>query len=104
MFDLKGKAALVTGAGQKTGAGIARTLSSLGAAVAINDRVADRAEKVADDIAVSGGRAVAIPFDVTDFEAVGAPIKKLGTKFAPLDIWSWKLPATASRRIRSPWD
>ena len=48
MFELNQRTALVTGAGQNVGAGIARTLASQGAHVLVNDIVADRAGEVAD--------------------------------------------------------
>ena len=74
MFELGGKTALVTGAGQNVGAGVARTLASQGAHVLVNDIVADRASEVADTIAAVGGSAEALPFDVTDGDEVRAAI------------------------------
>lgn len=74
MFNLDGKTALVTGAGQNVGAGIARMLASQGAHVLVNDIVADRATDVAQAISKAGQSAEALPFDVTDGEAVRTAI------------------------------
>ena len=83
MFDLSVRRALVTGAGQNVGAGIARALAQAGAVVAVNDLHADRAEAVAAEIdAAHPGRAVAAPFDVTDLDAVTAAVGALG----PVDV------------------
>jgi 3-oxoacyl-[acyl-carrier protein] reductase len=73
MFDLSGRTALVTGAGQGVGAGIARVMRAAGAAVIVNDAVPERARAVAEEI---GGRA--LPFDVTDRADVEASVGSAG--------------------------
>jgi len=77
MSTLDGKVALVTGAGQGVGAGIARVLAERGADVVVNDLFPERAEAVAAEV---GGRAVA--FDVTDLGAVQAGFAAAG----PVDV------------------
>ena len=62
---LTGKTAIVTGGGSGFGEGIARTYAREGANVVINDLNAAAAERVASDIALAGGRAIAVPGDVT---------------------------------------
>jgi 3-oxoacyl-[acyl-carrier protein] reductase len=74
VFDLSGKTALITGAGQNAGAGIARLFARQGAAVIVNDVVAERAEAVAEEIRGAGGKAVGRAFDVTDLAAVKAGV------------------------------
>ncbi len=85
MFDLTGRVALVTGAGQNVGAAIARTLAQQGAAVAVNDLFADRAEAVAAEIVAGGGRAIGIAGDVTDGDAVRAMVAGVEA-LGPIDI------------------
>jgi NAD(P)-dependent dehydrogenase (short-subunit alcohol dehydrogenase family) len=77
-FDLSGHRALITGAGQGVGAGVAQLLADAGAAVAVNDLVAARAESQATAIRSTGGDAVAAPFDVTDYAQVIDVVERLG--------------------------
>jgi 3-oxoacyl-[acyl-carrier protein] reductase len=86
VFDLTGRVALVTGAGQNQGAGIARALAGRGAALAVNDLHGERAEAVAKQIATQGGRALAVPFDVTDLGAVRAAVSRAERELGPIDV------------------
>ena len=78
MFDLSGRTALVTGAGQNIGAGIARGLAGQGAHLVVNDYFADRAQATTDEIVAAGGSAVPSVFDVTDRDAVLAAVAGIG--------------------------
>jgi NAD(P)-dependent dehydrogenase (short-subunit alcohol dehydrogenase family) len=83
---LKGKNAIVTGAGQGIGEGIAKVLAKDGAAVMVADLKLENAEKVAADINSSGGRAVAIKCDVSKKSEVDAMVEKTVSEFGKLDI------------------
>ncbi len=78
-FGLDGKRALITGAGQGVGRAIGRTLGAAGVEVVVNDYYADRAESVAGEIRAEGGKALAAPFDVTDYEMVRGAVSQIGT-------------------------
>ncbi|RKP44871.1 SDR family oxidoreductase [Trinickia fusca] len=62
---LNGKTAVVTGGGSGFGEGIAKTFAREGANVVVNDLNSSAAERVASEIALAGGRAIAIAGDVT---------------------------------------
>jgi NAD(P)-dependent dehydrogenase (short-subunit alcohol dehydrogenase family) len=86
MFDLSGRVALVTGAGQGVGAGIARLLAGQGAVVAVNDLDPGRAAQTVSSIEAAGGRAVASVFDVTDFGGVAASVAGVTRQVGPVDV------------------
>ncbi len=87
MFDLTGRVALVTGAGQGVGLGIARQLGLQGAAVVVNDVHADRADAAVARLASEGiGGARAVAFDVSDRAAVLDGVAATEADLGPVDI------------------
>jgi 3-oxoacyl-[acyl-carrier protein] reductase len=71
-FDLTGRSALLTGAGNGIGAAVARAFAGAGAAVLVTDLDKDAAAAVADEINVAGGRAESAALDVRDAEGAAA--------------------------------
>ena len=87
LLDLGGQVALVTGAGQNAGRGIALELARHNAGgVAVNDFVPERAEAVAAEIEAMGVKAIAVPFDVCDLEAVRAAFAKAAAALGPVTV------------------
>ena len=83
MFDLSGKAALVTGATGGIGAAIARALRAQGARVALTGRRAAELEALAAEL---GERALAAPADLADPAAPAALVERVEAGFGALDI------------------
>ena len=70
MYDLSNKTALITGAGQSVGLGIAKQFARSGAHILINDIVSERAQSVANALCAEGKSATALAFDVADADQV----------------------------------
>jgi len=69
-LGLRGKVCVVTGSGSGIGEETAKRFASAGAKVAVLDRDKVSADRVAAEIAASGGIAVALAADVADPEAI----------------------------------
>ncbi|MGQ0802789.1 MAG: SDR family NAD(P)-dependent oxidoreductase [Actinomycetota bacterium] len=71
------RVAIVTGGGSGLGRATAHRLASEGAPVAVVDLAADAAEKVAAEIAESGGAARAFAADVSDPKSTSAAVEEV---------------------------
>jgi 3-oxoacyl-[acyl-carrier protein] reductase len=81
------KIALVTGASRGIGKAIAIRLANDGFAIAVNYRVrATEADRVVEEIAASGGRAVAVQADVQHPEQVARLVSEVREKFGDPDV------------------
>jgi 2-dehydro-3-deoxy-L-rhamnonate dehydrogenase (NAD+) len=80
-FSLKNQVAIVTGAGQGIGEGIARRLAAAGARVAVLDLKEDLARSVAESI---GGAGIAC--DVSSASSVEKAISEIRRQLGPVDI------------------
>jgi NAD(P)-dependent dehydrogenase (short-subunit alcohol dehydrogenase family) len=79
---LQGKTALVTGAAEGIGQGVAQRLAKDGAMVLVADFNQELGQKTTDDLVAAGGQARFIPVDITDKASVMAMMKAAG----PVDI------------------
>ena len=85
-FSLKGRTALVTGAGQGIGRGLAHGLGEAGAAVAVVDIDMQLAQVVVDELSAKGIDALAIQADVTKADQVQAMVEVVVGKWGELTI------------------
>lgn len=86
MGKLDGKVALVTGASQGIGLGIARGLAAEGASMILTARNAERLRQNAEELASAGTAVLAIPADVTDEAQVQDVFRLAMGRFGKLDL------------------
>jgi gluconate 5-dehydrogenase len=86
LFDLSGRLALVTGSSKGIGLALAGALASAGARVVLNARNAPRLEAARSRLVSAGYQVEAVPFDVTDADAVHTGIAAIESSFGPIDI------------------
>lgn len=83
---LTGKVAVVTGATSGLGRRFAHVLAGAGAAVALAGRRAERLDAEVGAIEAAGGRAFALPLDVSEPPAIGPALDRAEAALGPLSI------------------
>jgi len=105
---LNGKIALVTGASQGIGEAIARRFAAEGAVVLCAARSADRLATIVASIEAAGGKARAVPLNVSDAGSIAAAMKGIADGEGRLDVLVNNAGITEDnlilRMTRESWD
>ena len=83
---LRGQVALVTGGGTGIGFGIAASLASAGADVAIASRKPEHLEPAAEQLRALGGKVSAVAVNVREPESVAGMVQQVAQRHGRLDI------------------
>ena len=83
--ELAGRVALITGGASGIGAAAARVMAREGAAIAVADFDAKRAEDVATQLGAAGARAIALAVDVAQPAQVEAMVQRTVAQLGRLD-------------------
>jgi len=87
MIDLRGKRALVTGAGMRVGAAIATALGARGMRVAVHYHQSRAgADLVCEAVAAAGGSAEPFSADLSDRDAARGLVDRVVERFGGLDV------------------
>lgn len=87
MRGLAGKVGIVAGGGRGIGAATVRRLAAEGAAVVIGDIREAEAAAVAAEINEKGGKALAVPLDITNEQSVADLVQKAVSTYGGLDFF-----------------
>ena len=82
---LKGRVAIVTGAAQGIGEGIAKAMAKEGAIVALWD-ISDKVHKTTKDIRKSGSKATSYVVNVGEWRQVKKAVQQIANEFGKVDI------------------
>ncbi len=86
VLSLKGRVAIITGAGRGIGAATARLLSRAGALLALVDRDGAGVAKTAQEIGLAGGEALHFEQDVTDAFAIERLVDGVAADWGRIDV------------------
>ena len=86
MRRLEGKVALVTGGGSGIGRAVALRLAAEGALVAVSGRRPEPLADAVDEIARAGGRALAVPADISREDDATRMVEETVAAFGHLDV------------------
>ena len=107
-FRLDGRLALVTGASSGLGRHFARTLAAAGATVAVAARREDKLADCVAEIEAAGGKALAVPLDVTDTASVRGCFDSIEARHGTPDLLLNNAGAAVSRPLleqsEGDWD
>jgi NADP-dependent 3-hydroxy acid dehydrogenase YdfG len=84
--NIEGKVVVITGASSGLGEATARLLSAQGASVVLGARRVDRIQSLADELIGSGGKALAIPTDVTHPDQVKRLVDTAVQAYGRIDV------------------
>jgi 7-alpha-hydroxysteroid dehydrogenase len=85
-FAMTDKVAIVTGAGRGIGGATAASLAEAGADVVISARTPEQLDEVKARVEAVGRRAIAVPADLSDLDAVAALVDRAQDAFGRLDL------------------
>jgi len=86
-MELRGRVALVTGAGRRLGRAMARALARRGMTVAVHHHAsAEGAAELRDEIVAGGGKAACFAADLTDAAAAAELPRRVAAELGGLDV------------------
>ena len=106
--NIEGKVVVITGASSGNGEATARHLSAQGATVVLGARRVDRLTSLAEEIARKGGKALAIPTDVTHYDQVKKLVDTAVRTYGRIDVMinnAGLMPHSPLERLKiDDWD